>query len=1207
MDHDFLTDASTADDLVSGLNDARQPLLRVSVRRPDDLFVADLTFYNLHVTGSPPVLRRIDSDRSATIVMQLPPQSFGEQALLDATGPEVPAGDDDEFTEKEAQKNEDAGRGDDALKNTGRATAEPIPELGRTKIRIAGPTRLVFRMPSSVASLPYTLSALLNAFTTWPLVRALSARSEPEFGGTSPADFETLDALVKSNDFIIGQGEYLAALRELAAGAEVQVVAAAKRIAAKAAASFKSTKPSTAPPLQALVRSETTALVTGFGALNEARARSLVTMAIAYQATIEMSKLKIVGTPGYEATRTVPLLAQIFAPFRPGSKVTALELPYRLLVSPIGAGRFTHRSTAVARQGRNELWHTRLTDDSGNFGPDSVGQVRAIWSDDYPGDLPPDLTRPFRMPLDAQDRRMLVQLTTGYDEVTKTNAQYNPRAATANRLILSALGGLLDGNGAWGTRPQGVDLEAWRHLMSMGRDHYVRVVYSGFLLPFGHAASLIKVTERKFEGFDQPKALSKRVAVLRQRFFIVVREPIKTFDGSYHATGGHPFPFTSVELLTHVTPNLVAPDNAACKANSDKLYDASFGVTAGGLTPRQLFWPMLTASPKLDFRFDVAAIDRAGQRVTFAMPLLFVSDVANTGDATVSGVKYNRMQSVVKAYNAESGARRLVQVGGVSVCFAPLDSSRDGDPRLPTDSIAFKASDALPISTTRINTYPEVEYATVALRAVQRIMNTGKSMTPVHYPAVYRSQGFGSGNAGEVFLELYPAGTIVDVSFGPGTQASRTDVVGAVASPSMKIQGLSRHTGLVSDLAKVATNRFDPMAYFADARVLGGIKLTDILSGQADVSGSKAPKFTSRELPASGALPARTESRYDWQTELNPRQPDPDPDEPDPKRIILSGADGSNPSSFRLLAITTAPIDSPTSSLSTATATIGNFNVNLLGFIILRFRKLLFTTERGKKPEVDVDLHPTQGVRFGGPLEFVNQLKDLLPGDGFSDPSALQVTASGIQAHYALTVPSVQVGIFALSGLSIGAGFTLPFDNEPMEVGFNFATRDDPFSLTVSLLGGGGFLAIGIGTTGVREIEAALEAGARLAIDLGVASGSVEIKAGIYFHWLEPGGGEPGLVELAGYVRLHGELDVMGIISASLTFNLQLAYTKEGNRSVIWGEATLTIEIEVLVFSGEVTVRCRRNFAGSSADPTFAQLVPGTDTWSNYCSAFAEA
>jgi hypothetical protein len=200
----------------------------------------------------------------------------------------------------------------------------------------------------------------------------------------------------------------------------------------------------------------------------------------------------------------------------------------------------------------------------------------------------------------------------------------------------------------------------------------------------------------------------------------------------------------------------------------------------------------------------------------------------------------------------------------------------------------------------------------------------------------------------------------------------------------------------------------------------------------------------------------------------------------------------------------------------------------------------------------------------------------------------------------------VGIGIFALSGVSIGAGFNLPFDSKPASVRFNFSERHNPFSLTVSFLGGGGFFAIAVSSRGVQEIEAALEFGAATAINLGVASGAVEIKAGVYFHWLEP---EPdrGSIQLAGYVRLHGELSVLGLISASITFNLQLAYQEEAGRSIVWGEATLLIEVEVLLFSAEVPIHCRREFAGSSQpDPKFVDLIPEQSVWDQYCDAFAE-
>ena len=97
-------------------------------------------------------------------------------------------------------------------------------------------------------------------------------------------------------------------------------------------------------------------------------------------------------------------------------------------------------------------------------------------------------------------------------------------------------------------------------------------------------------------------------------------------------------------------------------------------------------------------------------------------------------------------------------------------------------------------------------------------------------------------------------------------------------------------------------------------------------------------------------------------------------------------------------------------------------------------------------------------------------------------------------------------------------------------------------------------------------------------------------------------------MELTGYVRLYGELSVLGLISASLTFNLQLSYLKDqaAGESVVWGEASLVIEVEVLVFSASVEVRCRREFAGSQSDPKFIETIPDEGVWGIYCDAFAQ-
>jgi len=121
--------------------------------------------------------------------------------------------------------------------------------------------------------------------------------------------------------------------------------------------------------------------------------------------------------------------------------------------------------------------------------------------------------------------------------------------------------------------------------------------------------------------------------------------------------------------------------------------------------------------------------------------------------------------------------------------------------------------------------------------------------------------------------------------------------------------------------------------------------------------------------------------------------------------------------------------------------------------------------------------------------------------DGFSDPPALDITPSGALASFSLSLPSLTLGIFSLENISFGAGFLIPFDQRSMLVSFNFCQRHEPFLLTVSALGGGGFFLIEVDAAGVQRLEAALEFGASLSMNFGVASGGVHVMAGIYFAY----------------------------------------------------------------------------------------------------------
>jgi hypothetical protein len=281
-------------------------------------------------------------------------------------------------------------------------------------------------------------------------------------------------------------------------------------------------------------------------------------------------------------------------------------------------------------------------------------------------------------------------------------------------------------------------------------------------------------------------------------------------------------------------------------------------------------------------------------------------------------------------------------------------------------------------------------------------------------------------------------------------------------------------------------------------------------------------------------------------------------------------------------------------------------------FIELQFDHIEFSIDSKAKMDVDVML---KEIKFVGPLSFVETLKDLIPLDGFSDPPYLDITPQGIDAGFDIALPSICVGVLNLSNLSLGAGFTVPFIGQPLSVRFNFCTREQPFCLTVYCFGGGGFFGITIDPSGVQILEAAFEFGAAISIDLGVASGGVEVMAGFYFRI------EQDNATLTGYFRLGGHVDVLGLITASLELYLELSYETASGKCT--GRAQLTIEISVFIFSGSVTVSCERKFAGANGDPSLRVMMgfdpslsltdelaqingPGVDyAWREYLEAFA--
>ena len=178
------------------------------------------------------------------------------------------------------------------------------------------------------------------------------------------------------------------------------------------------------------------------------------------------------------------------------SQFSAIEAPWRLILSPHPDGRWAHSPQSVTDGTKTELWHTRLgVRQAGGSDVDeksiSNRTARAVFSPDYSASnnpVPDTDPSPFRNSLLRNHRHNIVRLTA-----ERTLAGNAPVAV--ERLMLSSLGGWLEVYGSWNSDE--IDLVAWRHRTTLGRDQFVRVVTKGFLFPLGNRAVQIIITERK--------------------------------------------------------------------------------------------------------------------------------------------------------------------------------------------------------------------------------------------------------------------------------------------------------------------------------------------------------------------------------------------------------------------------------------------------------------------------------------------------------------------------------------------------------------------------------------------------------------------------------------------------------------------------------------------------------------------------------------
>jgi hypothetical protein len=441
-----------------------------------------------------------------------------------------------------------------------------------------------------------------------------------------------------------------------------------------------------------------------------------------------------------------------------------------------------------------------------------------------------------------------------------------------------------------------------------------------------------------------------------------------------------------------------------------------------------------------------------------------------------------------------------------------------------------------------------------------------------------------------------------------GPVATPAKEAAALFSPSFRVTGVSRRLGAVAGpLTSIADASFKPDqwldATLGSTKLLGVFPLLDLLP--PDLTFDQAPKQVTE------VIDGLTSYVTTWSTDLLA---------PGQSFVfdsaVLSAA--AQPVHLSLRVETSA--DRATGEIRSHAHTEITGAVLGLGLggdpvVTVALPTVSMDLIAGSPPTVDVQVG---AVGFHGPLSFVGALAELLRdaglgqgarGDGSraapASGTAVEVVDGGVRGSLALAVPDLAIGMFSLSDLAFRSTVDLFFDGRPPVLAMNFATFDNPFRLTVSALGGGGHFAVRISTRGLELLAGSLDFGAQVKIDLGVAKASVSITGGVLLEIAGP------LVHLAGFLRIRGELDVLGLISVCVELTLTVEYVEtQPDRGKLRGSAELAIKVKVLFFSKTVKVKFSKEFTGSNGDPSFAELMapaglPGPRPWDVYCTAFA--
>lgn len=228
-------------------------------------------------------------------------------------------------------------------------------------------------------------------------------------------------------------------------------------------------------------------------------------------------------------------------------------------------------------------------------------------------------------------------------------------------------------------------------------------------------------------------------------------------------------------------------------------------------------------------------------------------------------------------------------------------------------------------------------------------------------------------------------------------------------------------------------------------------------------------------------------------------------------------------------------------------------------------------------------------IRMDAALQWLTDLMKAYEPEGGSGLQIEMVYEGGRPVGVACTLstalPPLGTGVFAVSGLQLGAGLTLGADKESGEfaigVTFNISRKIKPFTLTIAFLNGGGWIEsqaryLTTSRRVVSQVSVGIVAGAGVEFALGPCAGSVYVQFGIFVEF-SSGGATGQTLSIGVMLLVRGSVVVFSIATVSVTLLLQAIYRQDGS---LTGYGSLSVSIRIsqflkLSFSSQVTYNLR--------------------------------